>query len=294
MRRKTTKWQFLKRFGIVLAILFTFFAAELAYSAYRLTASRYFVSSDKVVNTVRIVFLSDLHGRSFGAGNERLLKTIAKEHPDLIALVGDIFNRDAGRDEINRMCELIRKTSEIAPVYFSLGNHEQSYLRTHDTNLLKLVEESGAIVLDNNYIDIEVKNMPVRIGGYMGYYRQPIMTTSDPEQINQEIAFADAFEETDRFKLLLNHIPTMWLEWSGFNRYPVDLVLSGHYHGGLIRIPFLNRGVIAPNAGWFPHYTKGVFEGREATCILTTGLAGSKFPRLFNPPEIVVVDLGNE
>lgn len=275
----------------ILAVLLVLSGAELLYSNLALTVSRYTLRSEKVDSAIRIVFLSDLHGREFGTDNERLLKKIAGEKPDLIALVGDIVNNNATADEIGHMCGFIQRVSEIAPVYYSLGNHENSYLRSHETDLLERIRRSGAVVLESEYLDVEIHGIPLRIGGYMGYYRQPIMTTSDPEQVDRELAFADAFEATDRFRLLLNHIPTMWLDWSGINRYPVDLVLSGHYHGGLIRIPILERGVIVPNARLFPPYTKGQFEGSEATCVLTTGLAGSKWPRFFNPPEIVAVDI---
>lgn len=275
----------------ILVVLLVLTGAELLYSNVALTASRYAIRSDKISGAVRVVFLSDLHGREFGADNVRLLDQIAAEKPDLIALVGDIFNQDADEDEIDRMCGFIRRVSAIAPVYFGLGNHEWSYLGTHGTDLLECVRESGAAVLESEYLDVEIHGTPLRISGYMGYYREPQMTTADPEQAERERAFFDAFEATDRFRLLLNHIPTVWLDWHGTNRYPVDLVLSGHYHGGLIRIPILEQGVVAPYVGMFPPYTKGMFTGEKATCILTTGLAGSRIPRFFNPPEIVVIDL---
>jgi len=291
MKQNRKQHRVLRTVCIILAALLVLTGAELLYSNYVLTVSRYVIRSEKVDDAVRIVFLSDLHGREFGSDNKDLLKKISAEEPDVIALVGDIFNKDADPDEIDRMCGFIQRAAEIAPVYFSLGNHERGYLRTHDVDLLERVRQSGAVVLENEYADVEVNDVPIRIGGYMGYYRAPIMTTSDPEQVELEQLFADAFEDTDRFKLLLNHIPTMWLDWTGINRYPVDLVLSGHYHGGLIRIPILEQGLYAPYVGKYPPYTKGMFEGSRATCVLTTGLTGNELPRFFNPPEIVTVDL---
>jgi predicted MPP superfamily phosphohydrolase len=291
MKQKANKRLTLSVTVIVLAVLLFLITAEALHSNLSLTVSRYTVRSEKVSGALRIVFLSDLHGREFGTGNARLLELIAAEQPDLIALVGDIFNNNADADEIDRMCGLIQKAAEIAPVYFSLGNHEDGYAQSHDADILERVRHSGAVVLDNEYLDLELRGSPIRIGGYMGYYRQPHMMTADPEQIIQERAFADDLESTDRFKLLLNHIPTAWLDWHYIDKYPVDLVLSGHYHGGLIRIPFLEQGVYAPYVGLFPPFTKGKFEGSEATCILTTGLAGKKLPRFFNPPEIVVADI---
>lgn len=278
-------------FSIVWVVFLVLVGAELMYSAQVLTVGRYSIHSEKVAGAVRVVFLSDLHGREFGEANARLVKRIAAEKPDLIALVGDIINNSADADEVGRIYSFIRGISEIAPVYYSLGNHEMDYFISHGTGLLDRFRQSGAEVLKNEYLDIEIQGTLIRIGGNLGYYRQPKMTTNDPEQQRQAAAFADEFESTNRFKLLLDHIPTTWLDWYYVNDYAVDLVLSGHYHGGLIRIPILNQGLYAPYVGMFPPNTKGEFNGRKATCVLTTGLAGSKLPRFFNPPEIVVVDI---
>ena len=291
MKQSTNKRHIARVLCIVLAIFLFLSGAELLYSAYALTVSRYTVRSGKVGGAIRVAFLSDLHGREFGEDNSRLLSRITSEQPDLIALVGDIFNRNADADEIDRMCTFIWRASEIAPVYFSLGNHEAGCLRNNGSDLLDRVRSCGAIILESDYLDIEINGTSLRIGGYMGYYRQPVMTTDDIAQEERELAFMDAFESADCFKLLLNHIPTGWLEWKGRNKFPVDLVLSGPYHGGQIRIPILEQGLYAPNIGWFPRFTKGLFEGSQATCILTTGLAGSRLPRFFNPPEIAVVDI---
>ena len=276
---------------IVLAVLLVSIVAEILYSNYTLTVSRYTLRSEKVAGGFRIVFLTDLHGREFGKNNSRLLEKIAAEKPDLIALVGDIFNRNADTNEIERMCRFIQKASEIAPVYFGLGNHEAERLATYHGDLLERIRHSGAVVLEAEYLDLEINGTPVRLGGYMGYYRTPHLNTKDPLLMGWYERFFRDFEDTDRFKILLNHIPTNWADWGYTDMYPVDLVLSGHYHGGLIRIPFLEQGLVAPYVGLFPPYTKGMFTGSKATCVLTTGLAGSRLPRFFNPPEIAVVDI---
>lgn len=291
MKQKPRKHNTLLTLYIVLAVLLVLTIAEAIYSNYTLTVSRYTVRSEKVTGGFRVVFLTDLHGREFGKNNSRLLEKIAAEEPDVIAMVGDIFNRNADADEIERMCGFIQKASEIAPVYFGLGNHESERLTTHNGDLLERIRQSGAVVLDAEYLDLEVGGTPVRIGGYMGHYRTPHLNTEDPVLMSWYNRFFNDFEDTDRFKLLLNHIPTNWVDWDYIDKYPVDLVLSGHYHGGLIRIPFLEQGLIAPYVGLFPPCTKGMFTGSQATCILTTGLAGSRLPRFFNPPEIAVVDI---
>lgn len=291
-QKKRRWWKILL---IAFAILLLFTGVELLYSNYAITVSRYTVSSEKVTGSFRIVFLSDLHGREFGTENKRLLEKIEAEKPDLICLVGDIFNSDADETEIAAMCALIHSATEIAPVYFSLGNHENDYIKGHGSGLLDQIAETGATVLDTEYKDIEINGVPVRLGGYMGYYRTPHMNTSDTAEQQRLTRFAEQFEDTDRYKILLNHIPTNWLDWGYRDKYPVDLVISGHYHGGVIRIPILEQGLYAPYVGKFPPYTKGLFEGKTATCILTTGLAGSYgMPRFFNTPEIVVIDCSQE
>ena len=291
MKPDRKKRRGLRRICAVLAVLLVLTGAELIYSNYTLTVSRYTVSSEKVTGAFRVVFLSDLHGRQFGADNSRLLEKIAEEKPDLIALVGDIFDHLADDGQIDRMCAFIGRAAEIAPVYFCPGNHEQEYTGINGSGLLKRIKESGATVLDAAFTDVEINGTAVRIGGYMGHYRTPHLNTSYTWLMDLYNRFFDEFEDTDRFKLLLNHVPTNWVDWDYIYKYPVDLVLSGHYHGGLIRIPLLEQGVFAPYVGWFPPYTKGLFEGSQATCILTTGLAGSRLPRFFNPPEIVTVDV---
>ena len=280
----------------VLALLLLLAALLSGLELYRsnrvLTLRNYTISSGKLNAPIRVVYLSDLHGKEFGTANQDLLKLIAAQEPDLIAFGGDIINNDADAEEINAMCSLITRASKIAPVYYCLGNHEFNYNLRHDNELSDRIQEAGAILLDSCFIDITINGNIVRLGGYMGYYRQPGMMGSTGEQWQREMDFMDAFEASDQFTLLLNHIPTSWIDWDYRNKYDVDLVLCGHYHGGVIRIPFLDRGLYAPYIGWFPPYTKGLFEGEKADCILSTGLAGfGLIPRLFNPPEICVVDL---
>lgn len=282
----------LRQICIILVILFLLTGVELLYSNYAITVSRYAICSEKVDDSFRIVFLSDLHGREFGQGNSRLLRKIAAEEPDFIAMVGDIIDDHADDEMVSAMCSMIRSASEIAPVYYGMGNHEYHYMQDWDASLPDKLAAAGAVVLDNSYLDLEISGSSVRLGGYMGYYRTPHMTTNDSAKRTEMSAFSSDFENTDRYKILLNHIPTNWLDWDYRDKYPVDLVLLGHYHGGVLRIPILEQGLYAPYVGKFPPYTKGLFQGKLATCILTTGLAGSYgIPRFFNPPEIVVIDV---
>lgn len=289
IKKKRPWW---RKLLVVLSILVLLSSLELIYSNYYIKISRYNFSSEKVTGSFRTVFLSDLHGREFGKDNQRLLAKIEAEHPDLICMVGDIFNMDADQQEISAMCSLIHSATSIAPVYFCLGNHETTYLERHGDGLLAQITASGAILLDNRYEDLEIHGTDIRLCGYTGWYRTPHFGTADGKEQQRILEFASDFENTTRFKLLLNHIPTNWLDWHYIDKYPSDLVLSGHYHGGIVRIPILEQGLYAPYVGSFPKYTKGLFVGSKAACILTTGLAGSYgLPRFFNPPEICSVDI---
>lgn len=243
-----------------------------------------------VASPIRIVHLTDLHNAQFGKNNEKLVDKVTAQKPDIIIMSGDMLNEDDPNSSI--IISLISDLSLIAPVYFGYGNHEKHWEKIHGQDLRPLLEQAGASVVDNDYIDLEFKGTKLRIGGYMAYYPVPHMSTHDETQQTLELAFAEDFENTNRLKILINHIPTGWVDWNYVNKYPVDIVFSGHYHGGMIRIPILNQGVYAPYVGLFPPFTKGVYTGQKATCILSAGLGiEHHIPRFYNPPEIMVVNL---
>ena len=281
-----------RRFRTVLLTIAGLLAAVLLYGF----ASSLFLHVETVslvtdvVSPIRVVHLTDLHNAQFGKDNAKLIDKVAAQNPDLIIMSGDMLNEDDPNSEI--VTALISDLSLIAPVYFGYGNHEKHWEKTHGQDLRPLLEQAGASVEDNDYIDLELKGTKIRIGGYMAYYPVPHMSTNDEAQEALELAFAEDFENTDRLKILINHIPTGWVDWNYVNKYPVDIVFSGHYHGGMIRIPILDQGLYAPYVGLFPHFTKGVYVGQKATCILSAGLGiEHHIPRFYNPPEIMVVDL---
>lgn len=278
---------------LLLAVLLMIAAAVWAgVSAYKcsreVTTVRYEVETE-LAEPIRMVQLTDLHGKVFGEENAILIQMVAEAQPDLILMTGDMVDRDDENADVS--CGLIRALTEIAPVYYSYGNHERSWMDAHGESLTPVLEAAGAVVLDAAWVDIEVNGQSIRLGGYHAFYRQPGMYPVTEEEHQHQLDFCDDFENTDRYKILMNHIPTAWLDWGYMDTCPVDLVLSGHYHGGLVRLPLIG-GLYAPYVGLLPKYTQGLFEGEQAACILSTGLgSGMPIPRINNLPQIVVADL---
>ena len=270
-------------------ICLTAFLAVLFGNAH-ISAESYSVALQNLGSSVRIILLSDLHGKSFGRENSRLIAKIEEQTPDAIFLDGDMIDRSADQTDVQELLRLIERLHEIAPVYFAPGNHELEYMQT-DASLLTQVAEAGAVVVNDSYVDVTIAGQPLRIGGTMGHAfyfgRSEEEFSSSPEY-----RFLKEFEDTDVPKICLAHMPDTFIFNGAYNLWNVDLVLSGHTHGGLIRLPFIG-GLYAPMQGWFPEYDRGYFcLGEHMQMVISAGLSGhGMIPRINNPPEIVVIDL---
>ena len=290
----------LRWWGILLTLVGCFVIVFLWYLISSLFLHvEYYTVKANVSDPIRVVHLTDLHNAEFGKNNRKLIDKVAEQKPDVIFMTGDMLNRDDENAGI--VSDLVSALCKIAPVYYGYGNHETVWELNWGRNLHEILSAAGATVLESEYVDTEINGNTVRIGGYMGYWSQPHMMTRDPEQREKEYQFFSDFRHKDlpcgeeTCRLVLNHIPTGWLDWHYIDNYDTGIVFSGHYHGGMIRIPIIDRGVVAPYVGWWPPYTKGVFVGEKSTCILSAGLGiEHHVPRLNNPPEIVVVDLVSE
>ncbi len=251
---------------VALAALFAWYSNNL------ISVTKYKVESEKAPgNGVKIVQISDLHGKSFGKGNRRLLKKVAAQSPDIIAVTGDIIHKYRDRD-IAVALHTVKELVKIAPVYFASGNHEMrsTRYRAFKEDLI----EAGAVVLDNKSEQVcgismaGVNCAKIKSGGYFSLCNG------------------------DGFKLLLAHLPQY------IDRYAMagyDLTLSGHAHGGQWRLPFTGIGIYAPGQGLFPKYAMGMHWCGNMRQVISRGLGNSECPlRLFNRPEIVVVKIVKE
>ena len=225
----------------------------------------------------KIVFLSDIHNSTVDT------TVISKEKPDLIAVSGDIINSDC--TDLSIATTLLERLALIAPTYVSLGNHELEYEEQTGEDIAAIFEKTGAVVLDKKFMDVEINNKSVRVGGIYGYCL--------PERYNHdnedEIVFLREFEDTDSYKILLSHLPYSWTHYGISEDYDIDLVLAGHTHGGQIMLPF-GGGLYDPEFGFFPGKVSGRFDCNDTTVIVSNGIGSANefLPRL-NKPEIVVI-----
>ncbi len=269
---------------IVLLILIILIVVMTVISKYGLTVTGYELDSKKIQEKFKIVQLTDLHNMEFGDKNRRLINKINKLQPNLVCMVGDMLNRDD--ESLTVVTDLIKQLAEKYKVFFSLGNHETDYEKNFSTDLKRPLEEAGAVVLDNEYQEIEINGNKMYIGGISSY------GLIEPSGDGSEYRFMKEFEQLDGFKLLMCHIPAGMLLWKGLETWNVDLVLSGHEHGGQIILPVIGP-LFSQDEGFFPTYTSGQYEIAGHTLILSRGLGNSNrfVPRFNNIPEIVYTDV---
>lgn len=269
----------------IIIFLILFITIDLYASQNVISTSRYHYNNSEITSPFTIVQLSDLHDHEFGQDNSRLLEKIRKESPDIIVMTGDMLNAEDADADI--VLDLIKEADQIAPVYYSFGNHEMEYMELNDNEdaFRAQLEDAGAVVLEKEYIDTEINGCPVRIGGVYGYVLDREWEDGSEQEFMRDFQDTD---RTDRLKILLSHIPEGLLLWESMDYWDVDLVFSGHVHGGQARLPFIG-GLYDPEEGWFPTYTKGMFECGKGTMILSAGLGSSEgLPRINNLPDLVV------
>jgi predicted MPP superfamily phosphohydrolase len=253
-----------------------------------LTVQTYDVPSDKLSadESLRIVLLSDLHSASYGYKQSILIDQVRAQKPDLIALPGDLLDRYRSPEPA---FELVEGLAGIAPMYFVTGNHEiddsADYIRHDAKNVFR---SHGVTVLENEWEPITVNGVNLVIGGL----EDPLRTYTENIYGSWETDASTAMRDVDpneTFNVLLSHRAE---EVDTYADLPFDLVLSGHAHGGQVRIPYLLNGLFAPDQGFFPKYAGGLYEHETFTHVIGRGFNYSfNVPRIFNPPEIVVIDV---
>jgi predicted MPP superfamily phosphohydrolase len=216
----------------------------------------------------------------FGKDQRRLIKKIERLNPDIIVITGDLV--DSRRYNLNKALKFINSAIDIAPIYYVSGNHEartRMYTKVKET-----LEDAGVIILDNTMISI---NSNIDIIGVPDpdFLDDFFFNSTNTSEI---INILEKYCNDEKFQILLAHRPELF---SLYSEYNIDLIFSGHAHGGQMRLPFIG-GIFAPNQGFFPKFIEGMHVQNKSTMYVSRGLGNSIFPfRIFNKPEIVVVTL---
>ena len=237
--------------------------------------------------------ISDLHAHKFGSDNGKLVDKVKDQEPDVILMCGDFLNEDS--DNHTEVIKLIEKFKNIAPVYFALGNHELGYIENGHEEFLEDLETAGAVVLDKTYKDITVGKTHIRLGGLYDYAfaldgNDDAKNTPEPVK-----SFLLEYQETQSYKIMMSHRPDSFIFGNASEYWDVDLVISGHNHGGQVVVPFLG-GLFGGDQGLFPKYIHGMYDVGAMKLFATSGLSSERqmLPRWNNRPEIAMIELSAE
>ena len=254
-----------------------------------LEVNKYEIVSDRIpkeFDGFRIAQVSDLHNAEFGEGNSKLIQLLSQTEPDFIVLTGDLI--DSRQTDIDIALTFAREALKIAPVYYVSGNHEA---RVREYEEIKMgLAEAGVIVLENQKVNITREGETITLMGIDDPSFRGDYLFGDAESVARQ-AIHDLQNESDGYTILLSHRPELF---SLYVETEMDLVFSGHAHGGQFRLPLIG-GLVAPNQGVFPKYDAGQFAEENTTMLVSRGVGNSIIPvRFNNRPEIIIVTLSNK
>lgn len=288
----------LKKVFLIILTLIGSLCMYLFYQANVLDVSRYTVQSKKIpaaFDGFKVLQLTDLHSKAFGKDSKRLIRKINKLKPDVIVITGDMMNSmgDSGDEFIALATELVKKY----PIYYIDGNHEliakmmasrgdNDYYPTYIEKLEKL----GVHIINDQKVELKEQDATIHLRGL----DIPLIFYS-PSDVEVNIDFDKAYiderigaAEEDTFEILLAHYPKYF---KAFQEWGADLVLSGHHHGGMIRLPYVG-GIISHEGEFFPKYDAGRFERGNTTMLVGRGMGNHTYNiRVFNRPELVEITL---
>lgn len=278
--------------GIIVVLIICMLS--ILYCHYNIKISRYEIKSGKVLKELKLIHLSDLHSRVFRNNNAKLILDIALEKPDVIVMTGDMVN---GKDKdiiyLEEFIQTIKAQGlEDCNIYYIMGNREFRYNEDNYIKLKDMLNANNVIVLENNK---EIIDNNICIYGLNYYNRNSkeyyyrINKQNDNKIMNLKFELSENVKviNKNKYNILLVHDPN---EFDKYAKIGFDLILAGHIHGGVIRVPMLNKGVLSPEVKFFPKYDGGIFEKDKSVMCVSSGLGYGTIPfRLFNSPEIVSI-----
>ena len=258
----------------------------IAYGNTDLEIYKYNVKSEDIpseFDNFRIVQISDLHNAEFGENNEKLLLMLKQADADIIAITGDMI--DSRNTDVDVAISFAQKAVNIAPVYYVNGNHESRVFGEYE-KLKQGLTDAGVTILENSSADITIGDETISLIGINDpTFRMELVDDTTEQNIAHQLV--NVIPDNDNYKVLLAHRPEYFDVYAG----NVDLVLSGHAHGGQFRIPFIG-GLVAPGQGFFPEYYEGSHIKENTEMIVSRGIGNSIIPfRINNKPEIIVAEL---
>ncbi len=259
----------------IVVIVIIFLVRLSLYSG--LTVRQYTVNTDKISSERTFALITDLHSTVYGDNQSELIEKIKKYNPEAVLFSGDIADDKRGFDGTRLLLDRLTK---IYPCYYVTGNHECWVEYTDD--IKKLFSNCGVTVISNKSVDLG--------GGITlcGIY-DPLFYDEDARGESNFWHALASVEKGENYNILLSHRPEFAEKYGD---YGFDLTLTGHAHGGQARIPFILNGLYAPGQGWFPKYAGGQYNfDNGSTMIVSRGLMKDDLPRIFNPPELVIVTI---
>lgn len=251
-----------------------------------LELNAYTITSDSLPDTFsgfRIAQVSDLHNAEMGSENEKLLAMLREAAPDLIAITGDLI--DSRRTDIDLAIRFVEQAAQIAPCYYVTGNHEARLTEVEHADFEHQLVEVGVTVLHDDEVTIARQGQQISLIGIddpdFAEKHGGVGLDMNPKHISE-------LSTVDTFTVLLSHRPEFFQQYvqSG-----TELILSGHAHGGQIRLPLIG-GLFAPNQGIFPEYDAGLYAEGSTNLIVSRGIGNSLFPfRINNRPEVILIEL---
>lgn len=282
--------------GLIFLLIFLFCMFILIRAKYtnKIDVTEYSILNEKIpqeFNDFKIVQLSDFHSNGYKDTTDIIINKIENINPDIVVMTGDMVSWEIGN--IDELEKLISSLSINYPIYYINGNHEQlleiTNLKEYNEFLSK-IKSLGVTYIKNNFVEI------IRDGQSINLYEIdiPLMEGNglyvkegelDDDYINSKLSNI----KSNKFNILLAHNPLFIDEYSSWG---AELVLSGHIHGGIIRIPIINVGVLSPEKKFFPKYDSGEFKVGDTTMIVNRGIGTASIKlRVFNNPEISVITL---
>ena len=276
-----------KRFWLIILIVFVI---SLPGYYCGLTVRSYEVRDARIQGSIRIALVTDMHSCKYGKDQEKLLRAIEEQKPDLILLGGDIIDDDLPTGPAEAFLSGI---SGKYPIYYVTGNHECWSGKDNYLSSMKIIESYEIKRLAGDCDVVTLNGTTIAIGGIDDPYAVMVESVNWNKQLTDVKKEVQEKASEDTFTVLLSHRPE---SIEAYAKQEYDLVLAGHAHGGQWRIPGLINGMFAPDQGLFPKYAGGRYEKDGTTMIVSRGLAREStiLPRFCNPPELVIIDLVGE